>query len=657
MKHFDEKHFRKRYKKNASQAIQCLIEFLQNGKGIIELPEDLFNYPTPLKLLGVELNLLKKLEKLYVQRPKNPKLKFLIQVAHQYSRLFSSVDKFIAAIDFETLLVYCGYYYEWRRFQEGITRSDNPDTIEIINAILNRKMKSNRTDKEKLKSSPNSKSFDEKSFKILRKVVRNLKLQKHIIKNFNKIDQAHELAFLMEWSLQMESEVKSYEKGKYQLVHLDDVKLLQWFKANKKYRAQHWYDQNMFKSVFAKKEQLFQNSQLDPYTKLATVKMWTNQLKFLESRFPEQITFEDRSCFSSLNYFKLLNSLSQHANSRWNHLIEGQLVLGVGLDNALWEVIIDNDLKGTSSSLIFAKDYNKFITALLDDWDRKESETITDYLTNTLEKHSPKIDLNLRPFLKIGEVLYWFPGIIANKNYSSLLEKRLFTDSNSPKAPKSNFDHEEWTANAANYIADIFRQAGFKHTITDKKYKKPIQSDIDLAVYADDYLFIFEIKYTYGRAQINEIRSYTKTKGRAIQKAFDQLEKHLQYLSIPGNTEGLLKEMGADILPDELQIIRIILDNSFEEDGKYGEIYKISKLELEVILRNEVWLLLDQLQIQEMGEELFNLSLWSGNRCTAKDIFNNIQQGTVWKLLPGLDNYQVQDRKLNIGRMTINYRR
>lgn len=667
MTSFDEDRFRQDYKKQSPKAINYLINYLQGASSPVSLPVDLFNLPSPSLLLSIDLKLLVQLERILAKKMASPQLRFFVQIAHQYKRLYHLLEEFISEIDFEELLIYCGYFYEWRRYREGITMYDDPNTIDIINSVLNRKIGLLNAQRQPLSGSVNCLTFDMRSSKLLQRILSDVKLKKRIINFFGKVDIANHLVYLMEWTLQMNLQISLDKKGIYQLSSPDDTQLIAWKTTDLKYKARQDYYLNLSGQKLEGTEEQILNSSVDIYTKAASIRMWSNQYKFFRERFPEHIQFEDGRSFYALHFFNLLNSLSQHSNSRWNHLIEGQMVQHIEMHEAIYSTMIENSLKGNDTTHVFSQDYASLLTTFSNKIDEEEAQTILYYLVHDFQEKNKegtaqKIDLNLRPIMRIGKVLYWLPGILANNDYATVLQNRLFLGSLENKT-HSNFNPQFWSESAPKYISEMFEKVGYKHILTEKKYKDKYtnkKSDIDLAIYEDGYLFIFEIKFTYGRSRIKEIFKHTLERGRSLQKAFTQIENHLAYLSKPENLNGLLKNLNVKGEPIDVKIIPVILDNTFEMDGPHDyngiQVYKISDLELEVILENKLIFLLDQNEIMQRGNRLSEYSLWDGDRCHPADLLNNIQLQRVWKNLIGHIEIRLDERQIRTNSLAISYK-
>ncbi|HMQ87903.1 MAG TPA: hypothetical protein PKB07_09970 [Flavilitoribacter sp.] len=664
---FNVEQFNKDFKDRPDKAILGLIRFIESSNPPVDLPLEIFTVPSPHKLFRIDLKLIARLDRVVGQKLKDPRILFFVEAVHQCQRQYNYLEEFLKDIDFETLLVYCGYYYEWCRFREGITMHDNPNTIEVINSVLNRKLLLAHENDLKIIGSESQKEFDNFSYGLLHKIFSNEILEKRIIKVFNKIDLANHLSFLMEWVLQLDLKILLEKKGCYRFEANDESMLLDWKIANLKYQACGHFYLNLSGMVQNEDEEYILNSNIDDYSKEARIRMLANQLEFCKERFPERIQFKDGTGFDSLHFFNFINHLSQDANSLWNHPIERKIAQGIDFHDAIITTILKNIEIGKDTTHVFCKSASDILDDLSDAFKREEAHTILHYLTHDLtetikEANSPKIDLNLTPIIATGKIHYWFPGVLANKNYAPMLQNKLFLGDLTNKG-QSNFDSQSWTNSAPLHISGVFQDSGYKHILVDKKYKKGSayeKSDIDLAIYEDGYLFIFEIKYTYGRSEIKEIRKHTQEQGRSIQKAFNQLANHMAFLSQPTNLRDLFNQMKIKKKPEELKIIPIILDNTFEMDGvhefKGHQIYKISDLELEVILKNEKAFLLDQNEIMKRGAEgLSKLSLRHGERCLPGDLLEHIRGKHVWEGVLDTGRLEVEQREVQVGDLRVGY--
>jgi hypothetical protein len=668
MTSFDEKSFFRDFKYCPGKAVASLIKYLEGARSPVDLPRDLFLTPSPFKLLAVDPKLLGRLDQLLTQKGKDPQNLFFVQAIGECQRVYSALDDFLKELDFEELLIYCGYFYERRRFQSGITMYDDPNVIDVISTVLDRKIRLEKKNKQPLSGSDSCEAFDGRSFQLLQRISSEVKLQNRILKTFGKVDHANHLAHLVEWTLQLDLNVSREKKGMYRLSPADEKKVRDWKVTDLKYKAREHYYLNLSGQDpdIDKIEDQILSSNTDLYTKEASIRMWSNQYRFFKERFPERIQFADGSGFESLHFFNLVNSLSQRANSRWNHLMEGLMVSGIDVHAAMLS-IIENGHAGNDTTHVFSHHHSDLLETLRKDFNKEEARTILNYLTHDLHgqngKEKPvKLDLNLAPILKIGKILYWFPGIIANKDYGAVLQNKLQLADIREKG-QSNFSFQSWTEGASQHVADLFRRSGFEHIAVEQKYKSGPDykgSDIDLAVYEDGYLFLFEIKFTYGRSSVKEIRQHTLQQGRSIQKAFDQIQNHFAYLSIPENLDALLQRMDVLERPEVIEIIPVILDNTFEMDGGHElngrSVYKISDLELEVMLKDNRALLLDQNKIMEWGLRLTDeLSLRSGSRCRLVDMLDCIRERRVWKDILNTNRVGVEQREIRSGRLSVKY--
>lgn len=638
------------------RAFNKLFDYAKTVSGGSALPADLLTSPS--LLLRFSEKDLAKLERVVLRNTSDTADRFIIQAAHQCKWLHEKVDDYLKELTFSELLVHCGYWYELRRFQEGITMIDDPNTIEVINTMLNRREAIMKRTKEHVESPSNSTNFLKFSIELLAKIQNSRNLQDKLLKAFHRAELANHLAFLMEKISLVEMDLSINEKGEYLLSPKDESKLKEWKQTDLKYLARHFYFSNLSGCLNDDIENEILGSDIDKYRKEASLRMLSNQVRYLAERFPEQITMKNGTGFSSMNFFNYLNTMSQHANSRWNHPIEYLLASGMNFSHALQTVLMGNLKNGNVTSPVFSMDYHPMSAMYQEDF-QDETKAILDFLIHRVGEEKEKIDLRFTPLLRVGQVVFWLPGILANKDYGEGLQVRLILDSLKGKDKKqiTSFDHQAWADEAPKFIENIFKETGYEHTITERKYA---ESDIDLAVYKDGHLFIFEIKYTYGRSDIREVKKHTQDEGRSLQKARLQIGKHLNFLSNKENIHQLLAEMGVNQVPDEVKVIPFILDNTFEDDGVLEvagkKAYKLSNLELEVILRNQPYFLLSPIVIQQYGETLSSLSLWRGEHCTPLDLLYHIKNSSAWKGVINRDELKLEERKLSISEFTVKYR-
>ncbi|MCE7995312.1 MAG: hypothetical protein HEP71_25265 [Roseivirga sp.] len=303
-------------------------------------------------------------------------------------------------------------------------------------------------------------------------------------------------------------------------------------------------------------------------------------------------------------------------------------------------------------------------------WEEQEVVQIVDFLTSYLDRSDAEIDLWTRPLVRHGSHVYWCSTYLRDRDWPVLIQGRGAREQLNKKQKESDEQLEE-------DLANLFIDAGFE-AVASRVYEidKQTKPEIDVLAYADNTLFIIELKTTY--LTEDPLRNLQYINRTYAEKAVDQLKRSKTF--IEANFDGekfreLKTELGITCSLEELSIRPLIVSNVFDGDDLVfdEEIMKISAFELSIILENDLFWVLN-ISVKVSGQEeipgLESMSiyaheqmqnqnakgfrnepidsskeacdLWSSkDSCSADDLITAIEQDKVWSFLDELWDFSV----------------
>lgn len=303
-------------------------------------------------------------------------------------------------------------------------------------------------------------------------------------------------------------------------------------------------------------------------------------------------------------------------------------------------------------------------------WEEQEVMQIVDFLTSYLDRSDAEIDLWTRPLVRHGSHVYWCSTYLRDRDWPVLIQGRGAREQLNKKQKESDKQLEE-------DLANLFIDAGFE-AVASRVYEidKQTKPEIDVLAYTDNTLFIIELKTTY--LTEDPLRNLKYINRTYAEKAVDQLKRSKTF--IEANFDGekfreLKTELGITCSLEELCIRPLIVSNVFDGDDLVfdDEIMKISAFELSIILKNDLYWVLNMSSKASGQEEIPGLEsmsiyvheqvqnqnargfrnepietskeacdLWSSkDRCSVDDLFTAIEQDKVWSFLDKLWDFSV----------------
>ncbi|MES2394892.1 MAG: hypothetical protein V4549_02765, partial [Bacteroidota bacterium] len=281
-------------------------------------------------------------------------------------------------------------------------------------------------------------------------------------------------------------------------------------------------------------------------------------------------------------------------------------------------------------------------------------------------------------------------GILSNKNYSVMLQNVMLQND---RKKDEDSPTKLFSRNTEDNLAYWFKENEYK-TIKNHKYIEG-RGEIDLLALKEKTLFIGEIKSTFYRSSVREIHMHF-TEDSGIKKAISQLGKDINYLK--ANWKNIKELLETELEITDLKIVPLAVSSTLEEgqsklivNGYNGFI--ASSFDLKIILTNRKFYLLNFFEIAmsmkfngsipseylevmtglrndmkttleindilidfiKQNSEKLDFSLWKkGNSlCSADDLCNALNMGSVWDFIKKNDNISMKN--ILIGDYTINY--
>jgi hypothetical protein len=293
---------------------------------------------------------------------------------------------------------------------------------------------------------------------------------------------------------------------------------------------------------------------------------------------------------------------------------------------------------------------------------KRKSEIIINFLTSDTNSKKKSIDIKNKPFIKIGQNIFWVSSFLNDRKWSVALHRNLIK--------QGYLNDNIVAANSEKFIAELFNKAGF-NAIPSHRYRVGnLNGEIDTLAFKDNILFLVELKNTYLEENMLRNNEYAEFKFKKL--ASSQLDKAKRY--IQNNFEEIIKieELNVNCKLSDLKIETLIVSNIFQSDEiKIKDRHlKVSLFELAIILLNDLseifkskideYLLkanFGDISFQDM--ERFNnrnnpyikpfnnisenLNLWSNpDFCSASDLIDAVVKNKVFQ---HLDNQRYYPRE------------
>ncbi len=294
-----------------------------------------------------------------------------------------------------------------------------------------------------------------------------------------------------------------------------------------------------------------------------------------------------------------------------------------------------------------------------------ESTIIVDFLTIKSSDYKQNTEIDLNPFLQINDTIYWLSAFLKDRKWENLLHRKLWRE--------KLINQQETALETEKKLALYFIAAGFETLYSYPYQWQTNKGEIDVLAYKDKTLFVIELKNTIVFEEMLVNKNY---ESRIFQsKASNQLQRAINYIN--GNFNVLKEKLSISCSFEELDIVTMIVSNSFQGDNLYykNTHLKISFFELVVILKNDLYKVL----INKTGKLLLNsdlelpvnflneisnrnnpyqkngnkevtkesTNLWKDTEnCTPLDIVNAIKKNKVFKHLGEHRKYPIEEIEL-----------
>ncbi|MFW5971933.1 MAG: hypothetical protein ACOCRL_00445 [Bacillota bacterium] len=594
---------------------------------------------------------------------------FLKNISEQINGYVSSKFDFtLKKIHIVDLLIHMGLYYEKVRLVSKSQiefESKEVNIIETFNQILNKKLS--------LDSISNNINLNDISFvKKMSEIINKNKVDRKIEKMIIVYDQLQQFNHLINLYCFNNWEIKFVTNKKIKLEPSNEKEYKNWIKNGNKYldyRKWNLTHDNIHLTNNAKG--IMQDININKYSRQVNFKTLSNFIQYLDTCLPEIIEYNNNK-FEINHAFNCLNLLSENSNSRYLDLFN-KPSLRRDLKNLNYldkiSYIIRNGRMNRiiTGPLMFRREKDLINGGLQTGASPKELVNIFNFLSNDLIKNK-QVDLSLRPFIKINNLYFWNPGILANKNYAVILQNNVMK--------RRIYNHREQSEKMEEKLLELFKLNDF-NTLENYEYNSltpnnKIDGEIDLLAFKDNTLFIIELKTTFARSTVREI--YNHEEHALNKKAGEQLERASKY--IKERFSEIKDKLGINVSYEEIKRYPLVVSTSFEGDyfSIKGKFKKISFFELKLILTNtKYWIFFEDIFDNEIknllakgleaeaikkNTELFdkhhkNLkeiqaqhNLWSQSKqCSSEDLISAIEEDKVWKHLDN-KNYDLLKDKI-----------
>lgn len=568
----------------------------------------------------------------------HPEVEFFIKSIIELKKLEIKIESGLKRIKIIDCLTLSGLYLEKMRLEY-----EDVNAIEVASYLLNKKLK------EVEKSEPLVGSDQELEEVLIQKFIDYLSEDDYsaeVFELFNNASSFLRVRFLLQ-SFPLNPKKVQYLNGTF-FLKSKNTNYENWNLSHKKYIARKNLD-----TIQSEKDKVeffsFSNEMLySEKNKIATYHHLISMNSFEKSGLPFDINLNGDKNFRVDKFLSFYSSLKVSVFYNWIMRTNNSIKKFSDFKKNLFFVGMKNHEKGQYSNPVFSFSKDFLVERFLDDLG-DNLDSILDYLSHDFYKRK-SLDLFETPFIKIDDNYICFPFVIDEIDWAVLLERRILQDGTKSKihARVTNFDRQAWTKDREEKFERLFLEAHFKSLIAGYVYS---QSEIDLAIYDEGTLLIFELKLTYPRKSALEINAHQE---QSLKKGFSQLQKHHDYLFVEENRIQLLEEMGVEAAPKDLNIHFVLVDNTFEQDGLHQfdnlQIIKTSLFELEILLEKE-FVYYEEMESTEPKLE----QLYITKNPNLKDLVFHIENQTIWKKVINFDDLKPVNREISVGDLKVKY--
>jgi hypothetical protein len=325
---------------------------------------------------------------------------------------------------------------------------------------------------------------------------------------------------------------------------------------------------------------------------------------------------------------RLLSSLIYSFQSSYGQLF-AQQGKKLPFRQKIFDTIIDFINKGVEEipGPLFLCALSSFYDRTINNFSEIEAEILRkhiDFFRYKLGKNPDELQLAQTPLLQIGNYLAIFVRPLMLQNaWFPLVQKLIGNPGDKGESGRS--------MRAANRLGSLFKDRGF-HTLVEenilKKEGKDVKTDIDIAAFKDNHLFLLQLKMTRPKLFGSEYKSHLED---ALKVAYRQNRKVCNHLE--ANWSMFKRKLGTTSEWKEITKHLIVVSTSFEGDRRaiFKESLKISQFELERYLLNDAYLMLDEdkMEIPDALKKPF----YSKKGLTGKRLWELIESDALWSFL------------------------
>jgi hypothetical protein len=622
-------------------------------------------------------------------------IKFWKNLFQELDLNIKKCEAFLSEYSIEELIVLLGFYYEKERISKLVERNQDYQLIETMNEILTRKLYAIKEPGKTITATYSSDELYLFGIKLLGELI--LKGDEGIQKTFNVFRDYVEIQNVYDKYCIQEFELSFFDDKTVNVKPTNEKSYLKYRNDGKKY--QYW--QNYYYNTLAFEHgdivEDIDSSERSWYNKIGEKNTWANLYQFIDAGFNYDIQIDNSTTITSFDFFRTINSLAGWSNIRWNNLIEMRLQRQ-GLANPyknIMEIMMQNEEEYNNSVLpVLFREFDLLIKQA-DEITRSEKGTARHSIslfTNKLsDDRTTRINISEKPFIKIGQNVFWVAGILSNKNYSIMLQNLLLQEDR--KKGKGG-PTQLYSKNAEENLVFWFNKSGFD-TLANHTFISG-NGEIDLLALKDGMLFIGEIKSTFYRSTVREIHLHLNNEEFGIRKAIGQLEKDIVYLESNWNEiKNLLK---TKLNFSDIKVVPLAISSTLEEgQGKMLigglEGFIVSSFDLTLILTNRKFYLLNLFEvalslhfpdgiptkymevmmglkndlqvISELNSILnkfimdsasqLDFNLWTKDNkfCSAKDLYAALNERKLWDFIS--KDKSLTMKNIFVGDYTLNY--
>ena len=290
------------------------------------------------------------------------------------------------------------------------------------------------------------------------------------------------------------------------------------------------------------------------------------------------------------------------------------------------------------------------------DYLEKETELIIDFLTTDL-RGDEKVDFLCKPFIKIDSQYFWLTSLLVNRKWGALMHTRLSKEDFCENESCNNIN--KLLRKACKDIEVVLTEAFENNDFIVLKGKKEFnfkdislddtrKTEIDTFAFKNGILFLIEIKIT---SRSEGLLDNVKYNAQTIEfKASQQLDYAKEYVESL-KADKFKEKFGFD-KSEIIEIKILVASNIYEHHNSMvnKKYLKVSIFQLLAILNNDFqYLNQDKMSFYQydkkinMNDTILNkaenlpfvqpFSLWSGEKCTANDLTEAIEQNKIWDFL------------------------